>query len=197
MRRFFVFFLWLFLLVFVVASLYISFTAYLAKRDSMILANVSAFILKIREGERKIPLPYPGQTVIVYTARPSGEKFVSANATAPIDRDSFNYVTRSIGSGTLHMYVRKVSLRDYLLFVSGEPFYVGLLVSSLLLYLSLFYFTIREFELAHGGRITEELMNRLKALRLTLATVKVLPEESVSEMKKVVDSILKHRSGKR
>jgi len=197
MRKLFVLFLWLFLLLFVVASLYISFTAYLASRDSMVLANVSTFILRMKEGQREIRLPYPDQTVIVYTAKPSGERFVSTNAAVPIDRDSFIYVSRSIRSGTLHMYVKKINPLDYVLFVSREPLYIGLLVASVLLYISIFYFTVREFELAQGGRITEELMNRLKALRLTLATVKILPEESVNEMKRVVDSILKHRLSKR
>ena len=197
MRKLFVLFLWLFLLLFVVASLYISFTSYLASRDRMILANVSTFLLKVREGERRIQLPYPDQTVIVYTEKPSGERYMSANATGPLDRDKYSYVTRSLRSGTIYMYVRKIDPLDYLLFVSREPLYTGLLVASLLLYLSIFYFTVREFELAQGGRLTEEFLSRVKALRLTLATVKVLPEESVNEMKKVVDSILKYRPSKK
>ena len=93
--------------------------------------------------------------------------------------------------------MKKIDPLDYLNFVGQNHLYTGLIVASVLLYLSIFYFTVKEFELAQSGGITEELMNRLKALRLTLATFKVIPEESVDEMKRVVDSILRHRSSKR
>jgi len=197
MKKLLIFSLWLFLLLFVVASFYISFTSYLAKRDAMILSNVSTFLLKVKKGEKVVKLPYPDYTVMVYTEKPSGEKYVSANVTAPMDRDRYIHIARTLEGGTLYMYVRRIDPADYILFVSAEPLYIGLLVASFLLYVSIFYFTIREFELAHEGSLTEDLMKRVKALRLTLATMKVLPEESVNEMKKVVDSILKYRITKK
>ncbi len=196
MRRTFVFFLWLFLLLFVIASLYISFTAYLKDRDRKILTNLSTFFLQAREGKSKVSLPFPDTTILVYAKR-TGEKFVSSNALSSIDRAKYDLVQINLGKDKVYAYVKKIDPLDYLNFVGQNHLYTGLIVASVLLYLSIFYFTVKEFELAQSGGITEELMNRLKALRLTLATFKVIPEESVDEMKRVVDSILRHRSSKR
>lgn len=196
MRRGFVFFLWLFLLVFVIASFYISFTAYLKDRDRKILTNIGEFLIKANQGKSNIALPYPDQTVLVYLRKPEG-KFMSANALSNIDRSKFELVSVIAEGNTVYVYVKKVDPVEYLLFVGQNRFYTGLLVASFLLYISIFYFTLREFELNRGGELTEELINKLKALRLTLATLKVIPEESVEEMKKVVDGILRHKVSKR
>jgi len=192
MRRTFVFFLWLFLLIFVLASLYVSFTAYLVERDKKILANISTFFLEVERGKEKIQLPHPEYSVIVYMKKPD-KKFMSANVLSSIDRSKYLSLTVPRGRDVAYLYVRKIDLIDYLSFVGRVPLYTGLLVASLLLYLSIFYFTVREFELTQRGGVTEELMNRLKAFRLTLATFRVIPEESIDEMKKIVDSILKKR----
>ncbi|NPA40907.1 MAG: hypothetical protein GXO18_01350 [Aquificae bacterium] len=196
MRKPFIFFLWLFLLVFVIASLYISFTAYLYERDAKLLANISAFFVGVNSGLEKVSIPYPKYTVIMYKKEPSG-KFVSSNALPPEERDNYIQVEMPVRDGKLFLYVRKIDLKEYLSFVGSNTFYTGLLVASLLLYLSIFYFTLKEFEIAQRGALTEELLNRLKALRLTMATLKVIPEESVEEMKKLVDGILKDRLSKR
>ena len=196
MRRAFMFFLWLFLLVFVVASLYITFTAYLKERDKRIVNNLSTFFASVKEGREKIGLPFPEETVLVYTKR-TGEKHLSSNAVSGVDRGEYDLVFIPIGNDKVYVYLRKIDLLDYLNFVAQNQLYTGLIVASILLYLSIFYFTVKEFELAQSGSITEELMNKLKALRLTLATFKVIPEESVDEMKRVVDSILGNKPSKK
>jgi hypothetical protein len=196
MRKTFIFFLWLFLLIFVLSSIYISFTAYLYERDTKMLSNISSFFFGVREGRTKVDIPYPEYTIIMYAKRQTG-KFVSSNVASPMDRDKYVQITMPVGDGTLYLYVRKVDLVEYLSFVGSNNLYTGLLVASVLLYFSIFYFTLKEFELAERGGLTEELVNRLKALRLTMATFKIIPEESIEEMKKLVDSILKHRLSKR
>ncbi len=196
MRKTFIMLLWLFLLLFVLSSIYISFTAYLYDRETKVLSNISAFFMGIREGKTKVDLPYPEHTIVMYAKRASG-KFVSTNVASPMERAKYVHIVMPVKDGTLYLYVKKVSIGEYLSFVSQHNLYTGLLVASLLLYFSVFYFTLKEFEVAERGGLTEELMNRLKALRLTMATLKVIPEESVDEMKKLVDSILKHRLSKR
>ena len=196
MRKPFIMFLWFFLLAFVLSSIYISFTAYIYDRDTKVLANVSSFFVGVREGITKVEVPFPDYAVVMYSKNDTG-KFVSSNVASPIEREKFLHIVMPVGEGTLYLYVRKVSVADYLAFVSKNNLYTGLLVASILLYFSIFYFTLKEFELAERGGLTEELLNRLKALRLTMATLKIIPEESVDEMKKLVDSILKHRLSKR
>ncbi len=196
MRKSFVLFLWLFLLIFVLASVYISFSAYLAERDRRVFANVSTFFISVSEGKERIELPYPEDTVLVLLRKPD-KRFLSKNILSDIDRDEYVFLKVSVGKDSAYMYVKRISLTDYLHFVFREPIYTGLLVASLLLYISVFYFTIREFELTQGSGVTEELTKRLKALRLMLATFKIIPEESVDEMKKVVDSILRYRVSKK
>jgi len=196
MRKPFIFLLWLFLLLFAVASVYISFSSYIYDREAKILANVSAFFVAVREGVERISVPYPKYTVLLYRKEPQG-KFVSSNTLSPEEKSNYIQMEIPVSNGVLYMYVRKVELRDFLSFVSGNTFYTGLLLVSFLLYLTIFYFTLKEFEIGQRGALTEELTNRLKALRLTLATLKVIPEESVEEMKKLVDSILKDKFSKR
>ncbi len=196
MRVVFVFFLWLFLLVFVVASLYISFTDYLYTRDNKVMTNIASFLMKVNYGEERVSIPYPEETVLMFSKKPAGN-FVSTNVGSPIERDLYTQITLRVEDGVLYMYVRKIDLRGYFQFVMNKPLYIGLITASLLLYITVFFFTVREFQIAHREPLTEELLNKIKALRLTLATIKLIPEESVEEMKKVVDSILaKKSSGK-
>lgn len=196
MKKGLVFSLWLFLIMFIIASLYISFSAYLHERDRKTMTNVSVFIMGVSRGQKEVKLPYPEQTIFVYTKRPTG-KFVSANAVSGRDREEFDLFSLTVGKDTVYVYVKKVSLSGFFAYVSRSPLHIGLLVASFLLYVSMFYFTVKEFEITREEGITEDLMNRLKALRLTLATFKVIPEESVEEMKRVVDGILRHKLSKR
>ena len=196
MRNLFIFILWIFLLGFVIASLYISFTDYLYTRDSKVLTNTLAFFMKMREGQQRIEIPYPEETVIMLQQRPAG-KFLSTNVGEPIDRSKYTQITLRVENSVAYMYIRKIDLIGYFLFISNRPLYIGLLTASILLYLSIFYFTIKEFQLTQRETLTEELLSRIKALRLTLATLKLIPEESAEEMKRIVDAILSNRITKR
>ncbi len=196
MRNLFIFILWIFLLGFVISSLYISFTDYLYTRDSKVLTNTLAFFMKMKEGQQKIDIPYPEETVIMLQQRPAG-KFLSTNVGEPINRSKYIQITLRVENNVAYMYVRKIDLMGYFLFISNRPLYIGLLTASILLYLSIFYFTIKEFQLTQKETLTEELLSRIKALRLTLATLKLIPEESAEEMKRIVDAILGNRITKR
>ncbi len=196
MRNFFIFILWIFLLGFVIASLYLSFTDYMYTRDNRILSNTLTFFMKMKEDQRKIDIPHPEETVIVVQHRLRG-KFVSTNVGEPIERSKYTQLTIKVEDSVAYMYIRKIDLMGYFIFISKRPMYIGLITASLLLYLSIFYFTIKEFQLTHRETLTEELLSRIKALRLTLATLKLIPEESAEEMKKIVDSILSNRITKR
>ena len=196
MKRVFIFFLWIFLLVFVLSSLYISMTDYLYTRDTKILRNVVHFLEKAGKGENNVRLPHPDATIFIYSDR-QGNKLVSANVRNPGDRGAYLNMKVSLEGGNLYIYLKKIDPIDYLVFVSQNPFYTGLLVASLLLYITIFYFTLRELQVPQRVALTEDLINRLKALRLTLATLKVIPEESVDELKRIVDSIIFRQKVKR
>ncbi|MDQ7038926.1 MAG: hypothetical protein Q9N26_07000 [Aquificota bacterium] len=196
MKRVFIFFLWIFLLAFVLSSLYISMTDYLYTRDTKILRNVVHFLEKTKEGEDKVRLPHPDMSIFIYSDR-QGNKLVSDNVRNPGDRGAYLNVKVPLEDGNLYAYLKKVDPIDYLIFVSQNPFYTGLLVASLLLYITIFYFTLRELQVPQRVTLTEDLINRLKALRLTLATLRVIPEESVDELKRIVDSIIFRQKVKR
>ncbi len=196
MKRAFIFFLWLFLLGFVLSSLYISFTDYLYHRDTKVLRNVTYFLDRVDKGENNIKLPHPYTSVFIFSDK-HGNKIVSANVRNPGDRGKFFKMDIRTEGGNLYMYIKKVDPVDYILFVSQNPFYTGLLVASFLLYITIFYFTLRELQVPQRVTLTEELINKLKALRLTLATLRVIPEESVDELKRIVDSIIFRQKVKR
>jgi len=188
MRRNLIFFLWIFLLAFVLVSFYLSLNAYLKERDRRVTTNITAFFLGMKE--KMVNLPFQESAMLVYS-KGSGEKFMSSNVLSnPLQE--YDFIRVRVGNDELVAYVKKVSVVDYANFLLQNYLYAGLMLASLLLYLSVFYFTIKELELSGGGGITEELVNKLKALRLTLATFKIIPEESVEEMRRLVDSILKH-----
>lgn len=188
MRRNLIFFLWIFLLAFVLVSFYLSLNAYLKERDRRITTNITAFFLGMKG--RMVNLPFQESAMLVYS-KGSGEKFMSSNVLSNPWQE-YDLIQVRVGNDELIAYVKKVSIVDYVSFLLQNYLYAGLMLASLLLYLSVFYFTIKELELSGGGGITEELVNKLKALRLTLATFKIIPEESVEEMRRLVDSILKH-----
>lgn len=190
--------LWLFLLIFMVASFYISFTAYLMDREKRVLSNLSSFFVKVMDGEKSVRLPFPEDSILILV-KGTQERFMSTNALFNMDKDRYYMIYRQIGKDRLYMYVRKISLFSYIDFISRNIYYGGLILASILLYATVSYFTVKEFELSRGeptGGITDDLMNKLKAFRLALATSKVIPEESISEMKRVLDGILKDKGSK-
>ncbi len=196
MRKGIVFALWIFLLLFVTAAFFISFSSYVSDREKKIMTNVNVFLINMNKGLEKIDIPFPTYTIVVYTEKPTGRKIISSNFSSFLKTEDYTRINTLLKEGNLDVYIKKLSLTDYFIFVSEQPFYTGLLVASLLLYLSIVYFTVKEFETMQEGKLTEDLVNRLKALRLTLATVKILPDESLKEMRKVVDSILNKLSKK-
>jgi hypothetical protein len=165
-------------------------------RDVKILSNLTSFFTQANEENREIAIPYPEESMIVFAVKKGG-RYISNNVGTHIDRDKFSQLTFQAGDGAIHIYVRKVDPVDYLKFLLGRPLYIGLIAASLLLYISLFYFTVKEFQVSGDGTLSEEAIAKIKALRLTLATIKLIPEESVEEMKKVVDSILSHKIKKK
>ncbi len=195
MRKPFILVLWFLLLFFVLASIYISFTAYLYERDAKVLANVTTFLTSVEKGIEKINVPYPRYSILMYRKEPSGQ-FTSTNILSPEEKEKYIQMQIKIEGGTLLLYVRKVDIGDYIRFITNNALYTGLIIVSLLLYVLIFYFIIKEFEAIQGSALNQELVNKLKALRLTMATFKVIPEESIDEMKKLVDSILKNKPTK-
>ncbi len=202
MRKPFIFFLWLFLLVFVIASLYISFTAYLYERDAKLLANVSAFFVGVNKGKEKIDIPYPEYGHIIYRVSPK-MTFKSSNPLPTDYMSKFTTFQFSFNGSKVYVFAKKVNLRDYLDFVSQNVFYLGLLIMSLALYPLVFYFTLKEFEPKEQvagkepGEIPQDLINRLKAIRLSIATNKIIPEESAQEIKQLLDEILESKLTKK
>ncbi len=196
MKKGFLFGLWLFLLLFNLAAVYISFTAYVYERERKILRNIGEFIQGLASKRETINISYPELTYILYTHRRTGERFVTSNVDAGIVRDMYIYTVIDLRDAVIYVYTKKISFKEYLIFVSSQPLYIGLLVAGLLLYITIFYYTVKELEVKEPV-ISEEVINKLKAIRLTLATFKIIPEESVEEMKKLVDSILKHTLNKR
>lgn len=100
-----------------------------------------------------------------------------------------------------YTYMRRVSLSEYLNVLIERPFVLGVSLSGLVLFLSgLVLIFKKDSEVEKKEKVElisqEELTKRLKALRVTFAMSGVIPKESLSEAKKILDDIIEKMEGK-
>ncbi len=193
-------FLGLLALSLVVSSLYIGIDKFVIERDRKISKNIAVFIVKKERGEENISLTYPEYTIII-TRDKEGNIFNSMGK-ANIDFSDLNgsgYVEKGYEA---NIYIKKMSINNLVKFIMEDYVIMGTVVSSFLLFIILYYALVREIsetvpkEKSEGVKVNEEFIKKLKALKLTIAAHKIIPEESMEQMKKIVDSLLEEHKYK-
>ncbi len=200
MRKFVYTLLGLLALSLLVSSLYIGIDKFVIERDKKISKNIAVFIVKKEQGEENISLTYPEYTIII-TRDKEGNIFNSMGR-ANIDFSDLNGSSYAEKGYEANVYIKKMSISNLVRFLVEDYVIMGTVVSSFLLFIVLYYALVREIgetgpkEKDEGVKVNEEFMKKLKALKLTIAAHKIIPEESIEQMKKIVDSLLEEHKYK-
>ncbi len=200
MRKFIYAILGLLALSLLVSSLYIGIDKFVIERDKKISKNIAVFIVKKEQGEENISLTYPEYTIII--TRDKEGNIYNSMGRANIDFSDLNgsgYVEKGYEA---NVYIKKMSINNLVKFLMENYVIMGTIISSFLLFIILYYAIIREIgevsprKKEEGVKVNEEFIKKLKALKLTIATHKIIPEESIEQMKKIVDSLLEEHKYK-
>jgi len=199
MKKLILFLLWTFLFLFPLVALYVSYNAFITEREGKVADNVVTFLTFFPE-RRVIPVPYPELTVI--KVKKGYQLYATANAVNPIDLTKFEVRVKRAGDNASELYLKKPTPEDFLLFLMANPLFGAMLGFSFLLYAVFFYFTARELEgealkkleLFEAKKV--ELVKRLKALKVLLATENILKGESRQKAKALLDELSKKLENK-
>ncbi len=178
------------------ATVYIGIDRYAVERDKKISKNIAMFIVKKETGSENITLVYPEYTIII-TKDKEGNIYNSMGQGADINLNDLNGDGYSEKGYETHIYIKKINISNLLDFIMKDYVILGAIISASLLVLVLYYALLREIREVQPSKkeevmkIDEEFLKKLKALKLTIATHKIVPEESIEQMKKIVDSLLK------
>ncbi|ADC89203.1 hypothetical protein Thal_0569 [Thermocrinis albus DSM 14484] len=175
------------LLLFV--GLYASFEVYISQKLQQTTRELSEAILHLQRGEN----PTKGYQTLLILKTPAGKSLVpSVGLLNPLDASLYVTSVSKGSDGTeVYVYLRRTTLGEYLQTLLEEWASAGIAFSGAVLMI-LAYFMSR------GGSTTnEELVAKLKALRTTLSVNSVIPEETATETKSLLDDILKKMEGKR
>jgi hypothetical protein len=191
MKRFIVFLASLIALLVFGATFVFSFTEYSKEREEKIVKNLSTFMVYSHEGKSIINIPESDYSLITLKTK-EGRRFISSNMNLPFDSTLYRSLKSSAGETSAIVYYKKFSLSEYIMFIVSKPAYAGMLFASAFLFIALMVYISGETGTQQRQTgMDEKLLDKLKALRLTLSTMKIIPEDSAQEMKRVLDSILK------
>ncbi len=206
MKRGILFLLWVFILLFSVATFYVSYNAYLQEREKRLMENLSTFLLFYPKKEL-VPLPYPELTVI--KIKEDGKIFASANFASPIDYENFLASVKKSDTKSVEVYVKKPSFDGFTFFLFENPIFLAMNLFLFVLYLAFYYLIVKELETPVPVEVKEEspekesdtlfrleLEKRLKALKVLLHTEKILGKEAVEKARNLVDEMLKKLENK-
>lgn len=182
------------------AGQWIAFEIYANTKLSRIGENLSQFVHGLYSGDTLIKLNRGDESIFIL--RTAGGKVITTNnAMGPLKAEDFISAGYSKGGNHAYAYIKRVSFSEYLNVFIERPFALGVSISGLILLLSglaLIFKRDRPIQQKEGSEILpqEDIVRRLKALRIAFAMSGVIPKESLSEAKKILDDIIKRMEGK-
>ena len=150
-----------------------------------------------------VPLPYPELTII--KIKEDGKIYASANFAAPMDYKNFIKLIKRGNTKTVEIYIRKPSFDDFTFFLFANPIFIAMNLFLFIIYLAFYYLMIKELEKPIPVKIEresyqeqeevfllkQELIKRLKALKILIHTERVLGKEAIEKAKNLIDEMLK------
>ncbi|WP_029551555.1 hypothetical protein [Thermocrinis jamiesonii] len=177
-------------------GIYTSFEIYATKKQEKISTNFASFVLSVFKGEELKRLDYPEQGFFIL--KPSEGKVFTVGGVLqkPIDPNAYlSYSKKDLYNNEVFVYIKKYNLGEFVEELIRNPISLGISLSGIILFLTgvLYMLIQKPVYVAKQGRKEHQssLENKLKALRLVLATHKIIPQESSEEAKKILDDILK------
>ncbi|QID32435.1 hypothetical protein [Pampinifervens florentissimum] len=182
------------------AGQWIAFEIYANTKLSRIGENLSQFVHGLYSGDTLIKLNRGDESIFIL--RTAGGKVITTNnAMGPLKVEDFISAGYSKGGNHAYAYIKRVSFSEYLNVFIERPFALGVSISGLILFLSGIVLLLKRDVGIEGKERSEfltreELARRLKALKVAFAMSGVIPKESLSEAKKILDDIIKRMEGK-
>ncbi|WP_448587607.1 hypothetical protein [Thermocrinis sp.] len=189
------------------AGIYTSFEIYATKKQEKVMANIASLVLSVVKGEELKTLDHPDQGFFILTS-PEGKKYIFGEVLQnPIDPNMYSHYSKKDPSGgEVVVYIKGYNFGELVEELIKNPSSLGISLSGIILFLTGVFYILsqkpKEKEAIGEGAETREesytnLENKLKALRLALATHKIIPKESSEEAKNILDDILKEMEGRR
>ena len=184
-------------------GIYTSFEIYATKKQEKINANFASFVLSALRGEEAKVLDYPEQSFFIFKS-PEGKMLTSSGVLQnPIDVNLYSsYHKGRPSGGEVYVYSKRYSFGEFVEEMIKNPASLGISLSGILFFLIGVFYMFLQKEVYQEKKVVEKieemerefpagLVNKLKALRLSLATHRVIPEKSVEEAKRILDDILR------
>lgn len=170
---------------------WIAFEMYANSKLGKINENVSQFIQNLYMDNTFIILSNPEENVFVFRTA-DGKVITTGNTIEPSDMEDYISTSFSVEGHTIYIYTRRVSFSDYMLVLIEKPFALGSSISGVVFLLIGLFLLLKETPVkATDSEYKERLAKHLKALRISLAMSKIIPEDSISEARKILDDIIK------
>jgi hypothetical protein len=172
---------------FIVGSFYIASDYYYYSKEERISKDMAMALYSVKTNSNQIVLPY-GEDMVVVIKTPNRVIKSTNLINHPIDQNLFHGTTQKIGNDTLIVGVKISSFGEIITELFKTPialgmFFIGLAIATWIVW------SLRKTFVDY---LDEELIERLKALRLTIATAKIIPQESSEEAKRIIDIILSY-----
>jgi len=180
-------------------GMYTSFETYAIEKQEKINANFASFVLSVCENKELKNVEYPDQGFFIF--KPSEGKIFTYGQVFqnPTDINMYSsYHKISPTKAEVYIYTRKYNLGDYIEELLKNPTSFGIALAGLILFaIGIAYMLVPQTQQKSiEGKTVEKtypqgLEEKLKALRLAIATHRIIPKESIEEAKRIIDNILK------
>ncbi|MEJ7553503.1 MAG: hypothetical protein WKI48_02025 [Aquificaceae bacterium] len=182
------------------AGQWVAFEIYANTKLLRIGENLSQFVHGLYSGDTLIKLNKGDESMFIL--RTAGGKVITTNnAIGPLKVEDFISASYSKGGDHVYAYIKRVSFSEYLNVLLERPFALGISLSGLILFLSGLILLFKGYKPIEGKEssktlLQEDILRRLKALRVSFAMSGIIPKESLSEARKILDDIIKKMEGK-
>ena len=185
-------------------GIYTSFEIYAIKKQEKINANFASFMLSVYEGKELKNIDYPDQGFFIFKSA-EGKIFTSQLFQNPTDVNMYSsYHKVSPSKSEVYIYTRKYNFGEYIEEMLKNPTSLGIALAGLVLFaIGIVYMLIPQAQQKSTEvKIVEKtyplgLESKLKAVRLAIATHRIIPRESIEEAKRILDNIFKEMEGRK
>jgi len=185
-------------------GIYTSFEIYAINKQEKINANFASFMLSVYEGKELKNIDYPDQGFFIF--KPAEGKIYTYGQVFqnPTDVNMYlSYHKISPSNSEVYIYTRKYNFGEYTEEMLKNPTSLGIAFAGLILSaIGVYKLILQAQRKSTEVKIVEknypqDLEGKLKALRLAIATYEVIPKESIEEVKRILDDILKDMEGRK
>lgn len=173
------------------AGQWIAFEIYANIKMVRVGENMAQFVHGLNSGKTLISIDKMDENVFILRTS-TGRVVTTSNAIGPLNPEDFISAVYKKGRDEAYVYIKRVSFSEYLNILLERPLTLGISLSGIILFIfGLFLILKTEF------KPQEDLIKKLKALRTTFATSEIIPKESLSEAKGILDDIIKRMEDKK